>query len=267
MQNQTNEISRLIDNAAGILIDWDGCLAFGDRLAEDALAFLSRYGDKVAILSNNSTHLPEDFHAILAGFGVTLPTPRIVLAGCEALKHAATVAAGGVQVLASVHMRNYAKTVLRMPLVEEDGDCVVLLRDTDFSYRRLENAANALRRGARLIVANPDLTHPGASGHAVPETGALLAALKSCVGRTKLDIEVVGKPSPQLFFKACEALQIVPDDAVMIGDNPYTDIEGARNAGMPAILMEDGLKIDMLAPPLEGAWHTQNRFSDSTSKV
>lgn len=238
MKTRDCETLRRIEKANGILVDWDGCVAFGDVPTQWGLALLARHREKVAILSNNSTHLPDDFAAILGGYGLSFPSRRIVLAGAEALRRTAELKHKSVQVLACPRMQHYARDVLGIPLVEQDGDCVVLLRDTGFSYRRLEAAANALRRGASLIVANPDFTHPGSGGSVVPETGALFAALKSCVDMSKVNIEVIGKPSPELFFEACMALGTAPQDSIMIGDNPQTDIEGARRAGLEAILVK-----------------------------
>ncbi len=46
----------------------------------------------------------------------------------------------------------------------------------------------------------------------------------------------VNKPDPKLFLTAAQRLGVRPEDTVMIGDS-WKDIEGARNAGMKAILV------------------------------
>ena len=70
----------------------------------------------------------------------------------------------------------------KLELVETGAELVVLCRDRNFNYAKLAAAANAVRGGAKLIVANPDLTHPGRSGTVVPETGSLLRAVLACAG-------------------------------------------------------------------------------------
>jgi 4-nitrophenyl phosphatase len=224
----------LVASAKGVLIDWDGCLALGDRPSDDAVEFLKRHSDRAAIVSNNSTNLPHDISQILEERGVRLHPARIVLAGAEAINRALEAAPQETQILGDRRMRAHARNH-GLALVREGGSLVVLLRDPQFSYTRLERAANALRRGARLIVSNPDLTHPGRRGAIVPETGSLLAALASCVDLSTLDVEIIGKPSPRLFELACAAVGVEPSQAVMIGDNPQTDMAGARAAGMKAI--------------------------------
>lgn len=43
------------------------------------------------------------------------------------------------------------------------------------------------------------------------------------------------KPHVSLFNEACRRLEVEPSQAVYVGDTPWQDIEGARNAGMQAV--------------------------------
>lgn len=228
--------------AGGILLDWDGCAAVGNRPTREALAFIERHAAKLAIVSNNSTLLTEDIAGILSDAGVTFPSGRIFLAGVEGLSYAARVMGGRTLVLASPRMKALAHR-LGVTMVRADADVVVLLRDTHFSYAKLERVVRSLMRGARLVVANPDMTHPGHNGSVVPETGALLAAIGACVDLSRIDMQFIGKPSAFLFESACAALNIPPASAVMIGDNIETDIEGARRLGMSGVLVSPGSKL------------------------
>ena len=49
-----------------------------------------------------------------------------------------------------------------------------------------------------------------------------------------------GKPDPEVFLAACERLGVTPDRAVMTGDDPWCDIDGARRAGLRAIRVRQG---------------------------
>ncbi|KXB00436.1 hypothetical protein AKJ42_00665 [candidate division MSBL1 archaeon SCGC-AAA261C02] len=60
-----------------------------------------------------------------------------------------------------------------------------------------------------------------------------------------LDIIIVGgedteqtKPSPEPFKLAAKKLGLKPSECAMIGDKPFTDIKGAKTAGMKTILLE-----------------------------
>lgn len=230
------EIAHIAQSAKGFLVDWDGCCAIENHLTESAAAFLRTNQSRAAIVSNNSSNTVEDFLEILSKFGIKMGRSQIVLAGVEAIGRAANAGQVDVMVLADPRMRAVARN-MGVRLNRDEAQIVVLLRDTRFNYSRLERAANALRKGARLIVANPDLTHPGAGGRIKPETGALLSALASCVKLDTVEMEIVGKPMPTLFLKACRALDLEPEDVVMLGDNPATDLAGARALGMGSLLV------------------------------
>lgn len=241
---------QMLVRARGILLDWDGCVAIENRIVPQAIELILSHRDKIAIVSNNSSALPNDFVDILHHHGITLAIDRIILAGAEALLAVSSEKSARVYMIASQRMQNYARD-LGIILDDQHPNIVLLMRDDTFSYEKLALAANALLSGARLIVANTDLSHPGADRRVVPETGALLAALMACTGNPEMGWQQIGKPGATLFSKACMALGIEASDAVMIGDNPQTDIEGATLAGIPAILIgqHSGLTLSDLLEP------------------
>lgn len=46
------------------------------------------------------------------------------------------------------------------------------------------------------------------------------------------------KPDPAIFVAACDALNVSPQEALYIGDDPLLDVQGARNAGLQAGWMD-----------------------------
>jgi len=69
------------------------------------------------------------------------------------------------------------------------------------------------------------------------------------------------KPDRRLFAIACDLLDVAPDRAVYIGDDPKKDIKGAQQAGMSAILvnrnsqsLETEIEPDCCANSLWDAW-------------
>jgi len=46
------------------------------------------------------------------------------------------------------------------------------------------------------------------------------------------------KPSPDSFLLAAEKLHVLPSECAVVGDKPFTDVRGARAAGMLAILLK-----------------------------
>jgi HAD superfamily hydrolase (TIGR01450 family) len=222
--------------ARGFLLDWDGCCAVDNLLVPSAARFLRANRQRSVIVSNNSSNTAEDFLRILSKAGIEMRAEQIILAGVEALSRAAASGSRRTWVLSDPRMRFLARR-LGVCLEAEAPDLVVLLRDTRFSYLRLEKIINALASGASLIVSNPDMTHPGRGGTIRPETGALLAAIQACIKLPGSQFEIVGKPAAGLFLKGCAVLDQDPASLVMIGDNPVTDIAGAEALGMGALLV------------------------------
>lgn len=70
--------------------------------------------------------------------------------------------------------------------------------------------------------------------------------LEEFVAHHKLEVDVaVGsrshgkvKPDPSIFRAALERLGVAPEAAVMVGDSPEDDVEGARALGMRAFLVD-----------------------------
>lgn len=217
----------------GILVDLDGTVLGSGRLLPGAGAFLRAASGRCIVVSNDAEHLPAEIARKLCRLGVVLPPDRILLAGALALERLAAQRPGvRVLVLASRSLRRYAQ-YLGLRSSREGVDVVFLGRDRRFGYETLALAANAVRRGALLVVANPDLTHPSPDGGIVPETGALLRALLACTG--PVPYEIVGKPEPHLFQAALERLGLRAPQVLMIGDNPETDGRGARDLGIPFV--------------------------------
>jgi len=54
----------------------------------------------------------------------------------------------------------------------------------------------------------------------------------------------VHKPMPEAFVRTLDALGVVPQHALHVGDHPTADIEGARAAGMHALLVQLGGRED-----------------------
>jgi HAD superfamily hydrolase (TIGR01450 family) len=224
--------------ACGFLVDVDGTLISSGQPLPEARQFLSALRDRFVLVSNDAEHTPDELAHKLQRIQLPVPAERIVLAGTTAIDDVATEKPGArAMLLASASLQAYARQA-GLWIVDNEAEVVILGRDRHFTYDKLAAAANAIRGGATLVVANPDLVHPGPRGAIVPETGALLAALLTCTGR--VPYRVVGKPEPALFTAALALLGALPEDTVMIGDNPATDGEGARRLGIGYIEVHNG---------------------------
>jgi 4-nitrophenyl phosphatase len=104
-----------------------------------------------------------------------------------------------------------------------------------FDYRELSAATVAIRNGARLFATGRDAIFPTPAGPK-PGTGSILAAAEIAGGASAV---VVGKPEPMMFEIAREALTGC-DRIAVVGDHLIADIEGAKRAGIAAVLVLTG---------------------------
>jgi HAD superfamily hydrolase (TIGR01450 family) len=225
------ELRAAVADARALLCDWDGCLARGDRLLPGVADFL-RTAPPVAILSNNSAVTAGTCQAWLAADGVTVALDHIHMAGelilCEAR---ATFADRPIWLVASAEMQARAAAMgLRIDV--QAAEAVLVLRAPEFDFAALAQAANLVRDGAPFWISNPDASHPDGD-RIIPETGALAAAI-ACAGGRHPD-RVFGKPQPALFRNALHALDVDVVDALMIGDNPVTDLDGAAQIALRSL--------------------------------
>lgn len=236
MNHTSSFLPASLAKAAGVILDLDGTLIRETELLDGAARLLERFADRFVIASNNSSNTSETLSARLSCIGLKVTPERLLLAGEESLELIAVRHPGArVLLLATPDLHKRARALGLRPDSRE-GDVVLLCRDTEFSYEKLRRVTDHLSRGAPFFVANPDLTHPGADGRRVPETGALLAAVAACAGED-VSPQIIGKPHTHLYTRALDVLGLQPHQAVMIGDNPDTDTAGARAQGIPTLLI------------------------------
>jgi HAD superfamily hydrolase (TIGR01450 family) len=239
---------RLLASARGFVIDLDGTLVSGNHVMPGARDLLDHARGRYTIVSNNSRDTAATLARKLARLGLRVEPERIVLAGQQAvLLMLEQYPRARVRIVASPALTQFAIS-LGCEVVEDDPDVILLGRDVHFGYLRLKSIANQLRRGAKLMVANPDLNHPAADGGVTPETGSLMNAVIACAG-----IEptcVVGKPEPLLFREALQRLGTDAASTLVIGDNPLTDGAGARQLAMQCLLVGGHVEahVGSLAP-------------------
>lgn len=232
-----------------LILDLDGTLIREDEVLPGAAELLARYRERCVIVSNNSTHTARGMARRLARRGLAVAPAQIVLAGEVTVAHLRRSHAGArILLAASQSLRRHA-LAQGCTLVSGDADLVVLALDPQFDSARLALMANELRRGARLIATNGDGNHPGPAGTLVPETGALLAALVAASGATPL--AVIGKPGPLLFEEGMRRLggMATRANTVVIGDNPATDLRGAADFGLRALLVGPRPEADAASLP------------------
>jgi len=112
-----------------------------------------------------------------------------------------------------------------------------------------ENLLQLKGTGLPMVCPNPDrFAHEGNPARAVVRQGSIATIYEALGG----SVFYIGKPQPMAYAAAMKGFVLYQitqaSDVLMIGDNPETDIRGARQFGMPAaIITQTGLMADRIS--------------------
>jgi HAD superfamily hydrolase (TIGR01458 family) len=106
-----------------------------------------------------------------------------------------------------------------------------------WSYALLQEAFGYLMDGAALVALSRDRYWLQGERLAL-DAGPFVAALEFAAGKSAM---VAGKPSPGFYAAALSSLGLVPStSAAMVGDDLWSDVEGAQRAGLQGWLVRTG---------------------------
>ena len=238
-----------------VIFDLDGVVYRGDEPVEgavDLVRWLHERRVAVRFATNNSMVARGGYVDRLGAMGIPTSIDEIVTSTSATVVHlqrhaphvrrVLAIGADGMRLeLADAGFAvEMAADVRQQPpgaALREPYDAVIVGLDPGFDYHRLAVAASAVTAGAVLVATNADARYPTAGGF-LPGAGSMVAAVAAASGAVP---EVIGKPEPAMFRSILEASGIPGSEAVVVGDNPASDVIGARRAGCSAILVLTGV--------------------------
>jgi HAD superfamily hydrolase (TIGR01450 family) len=267
-------------------MDLDGVVYRGAEAvpgAAELIETLRAAGIRVRYATNNSMATRAQYAERLAGHGIPALADEIVTSTSATISFLRrrlpevhrVLGAGAPALSSELRAEGFDETSaaeLARPDYQGEPlgstfDAVIVGLDQASTYGRVAVAATAIRQGARLIATNADLRYPTARGF-LPGAGSLVAAIRAAAG----DVEpiVIGKPGTAMFTGILADAGVAAEDAVVVGDNPDSDIIAARRAGIFAILVLTGVADAVTARGLEGErrpdlvvadpWELRERF-------
>lgn len=251
-----------------VLLDLDGTVYRGGELIEPAGAAIDRMRREsaaVRYVTNNASSPAEAVAGRLAGMGLpTEPSEVSTSAQAAAAVLAEKVPADSrVLVVGTAALASEVRARGLVPVSSREDEPVAVVQghSPETGWQLLAEACLAIRGGALWIACNGDLTLPSERGE-LPGNGAMVEALRAATG---VPPQFAGKPLRPLLDRAVSSAGGgVP---LLVGDRLDTDIAGAVNAGIPAVMVftgvddpagalfaEPGMRPDYLAEDL-GALH------------
>jgi HAD superfamily hydrolase (TIGR01458 family) len=225
---------------AAILLDVDGVLhVSGVPIAGGAAAVrrLRENGHRLRFVTNTTTRSRAQVAEQLRGLGIELDETELQTTGDVAARVLA-----GKRVLA-LTMPGILDDLQGLELVGMNVDAVLVGGADEgeetgrvFSYLNLNRAFHELEAGADLYCLHKNKWWQTADGARL-DAGAFVAGLEYAAD---IEATVLGKPSPQYFRAALDALDAEPGLTWLVGDDLDNDVLGAHNYGMRTILVRTG---------------------------
>ncbi len=253
-------VGRSLARIRALLIDMDGVIYFdGATLpgVQEFLSFLRERGIRFAFATNGTNRWPEGHRAKMAGYGIDASDVPIFTAGLAAAEYLAKQGPGRrAYVIGGETLEEQVVQVGGCALDAEQPDYVVVGWSPKFDYDQLETACIAIHRGAKLVLADPDVNDPSPRGP-LPGAGAFAAAIMAATGCQAIPI---GKPHRAIFEAGLRGLNAEPATSAMLGDRLDSDVAGAAAMGMGSILVLTGLTTPAMlaASPRQPDWVVRN---------
>lgn len=136
----------------------------------------------------------------------------------------------------------------------EEPELVVVAFDTTLTYERLCKATYWVGQNKPYVATHPDTVCPTDLKTILVDCGAVQALIEDVTGRKPE--AVPGKPDKDMIIGIMDKYGLKKDEIMMVGDRIYTDLEMARRAGVPGVLVLTGeatietLKESGLTPEL-----------------
>jgi HAD superfamily hydrolase (TIGR01458 family) len=233
------EMAKIQKTVKGILSDIDGTLFFKGVPTPGAIeAVLElKKKKKVLFLTNTDSKTPDSVHKKLINLGFSIQKNEIftpIIAIKNFLKKTIN------KKLFLVTSKEIEGEFKEFDVVskKEIPDYVIISDFTDnWDVNRLNIAFKYLLKGAKLFGTQGNRYCLNDKGEPVIDTGSFVMMLAHAAN---VQYKIFGKPSKDFFNHALEKINLKAKECLVIGDDIESDIKGATNAGIKAVLVKTG---------------------------
>jgi NagD protein len=227
-------------NRKAFICDMDGVIYHGKRLLPGVPEFvhwLQEQDKAFLFLTNSSARTPRELREKLLRLGLDIGEEHFYTSALATASFLAQQTPGGTAfVIGDTGITNALYTA-GFSMNDENPDYVVVSESSSYNFDKLTHAVNLVRKGAKLIGTNPDVSGPTETG-IEPGTGALIAPIELATGAKAY---FVGKPNPLIMRHALKRLGVAREETVIIGDRMDTDILAGIEAEISTVLVLSGV--------------------------
>ena len=221
----------------GVMFDIDGVLEFQGEAypgAVELLDFLRKKGVKIRILSNSTLKSRKVCTARLNRHGFRVSEEEVITASWATARYLRTLKPKSCWVM----LKGRGVEEFKEFEMDDEAPEYIVLGDyrEGFKFENMNKALKLLLQGTKLIVMIPEKVDHSLGGLELT-VGAYGKMLEDAAG---IKATYIGKPSTYMFDIALDSMGIDRTKILMVGDRVTTDIIGARQAGIPSVLVKTG---------------------------
>ena len=203
---------------------------------------LIRHGSQARLVTNNTTESPDDLYDILRGKGFRFDKSDYFTCLTEAVLQMKRRNVKTCMVLAKKAVKiHLAKNGIKSSN-SRNVDSVLVGYDPTLSYRKLNAAAGAVADcHARLFTLHRNRRFVNEQRDIVMSAGPIAAALENATLSRAI---VCGKPNRRFFLDCLKGWDVPREKILMISDDPFADLIGAKKLGMSTCWVLTGSQKD-----------------------
>jgi HAD superfamily hydrolase (TIGR01458 family) len=226
-----------LEDIGAVLLDLDGVLYVeGEPLpgAQEAVGTLREAGTGLRFVTNTTARSRPQTLEKLHALGFELNEEELVTPAALARRHCAEA---GHETVALIMNENVKADFEGLEEADENVDAVIMGDlGEQFGFQILNRAFRLVMDGAELVALQKNRFWLTADGLSL-DAGPFVAAVEFATGNEAF---VVGKPSEGFFDTVLSDLGAEPRSVAMVGDDVETDIGGALDSGLAAVLVRTG---------------------------
>jgi len=219
------------------MFDIDGVLEFQGKAypgAVELLDFLRKKGVKIRILSNSTLKSRKVCTVRLNRHGFRVSEEEVITASWATARYLRTLNPKSCWVM----LKGKGLDEFKEFNMDDKAPQYIVVGDyrEEFKFENMNKALKLLLQGVNLIVMIPEKVDHSLGGVELT-VGAYGKMLEDAAG---IKATYIGKPSIYMFDIALDSMGIDRAKVLMVGDRVSTDIIGAKQAGIPSVLVKTG---------------------------
>lgn len=200
---------------------------------------LAAAGTPFCLVSNNTTHRPEELIRDLCAVGFDLDLAHLVGALGLGVRWLKERNRQNILWLGTADLHDFWLEQGFELESDEPVEAVVLGANSQLSTADLDRALGPiLENGADLVCLHRNLFFLDRHGKRRLGPGAWAAALEALDGTGK--VVTVGKPTERIYLEALKRVGVEPDEALFISDDPIADLVTAKRLKMRTAFVLSG---------------------------